>query len=245
MPALPSLRLAASLTLGILLSLGAGCSKEDAAFRAAQEANTIEAYEGYLKEYPNTTNQVAVEETLDQLYYDAATKEKTEEAYKAYLEHFPKGKHAPKMQGEYEQVMYKKAMKAGDTASIQAFLQAFPNGNFTAKAQKRYDELTYFTSLSVSDVKVEKINMQGDRRGEMNGWQITGAITNAGAKGVKSITAKVGPKGGEGVEVTAGPCAPGEKVTFEVKTEHAPEGWDESTVAVDYTGVIFGEAPAQ
>lgn len=243
MPAFPSPRWTASLVLGFALALSVGCSKEEAAFQEAQSANSIEAYEKFQSDFPENSNQVTVSDRLDELYYERAQQEKSEEAYKAYLAKYPTGRHAPEIQGEYEKARYKSANKEGTRSSLEAFLKDFPAGNYTQKAKSRLEEVRYFEKLSVSDVKVTKVNLEGDRRGPMNGWEITGSVTNTGDRSLSAVEMAVGPKGATGLKASLGAVAPEASLPFSVKLDKAPDGWDETTVAVDYRRVEFAPEP--
>jgi hypothetical protein len=232
----------AALAVGLTLLFGTGCSKENAAFEQAQTADSIEAYEAFLRDFPDTTNAVTVQERLDQLYFDAAQNAKTVESYNKYLTTYPTGRHVAEVRGEYEKVMYRDVTKDGSRTGLEAFLKEFPDGNYAQKAQKRLDEVAYYDKLSVSDVKVAKTTVTGADGMSQEGWEITGSITNTGDRPVDKVTMTVGAKGGKGQETVSAPMAPGAAATFTVKTLESPEGWDQSTVAVDFTGIEFAAA---
>ncbi len=62
---------------------------EGRAFRRAEAKNTIEAYQDYLKRYPEGKHEKAAQGHISQLEYDQATKQRSVEAYKAFIRKYP------------------------------------------------------------------------------------------------------------------------------------------------------------
>lgn len=83
--------------LGALLLLG-GCSREAGDWKSAQGADTIEAYDGFLKQHPQSEFAAQALERTKQLAeerdWQAATQADTADAYQQFLTQNPEGKWA-------------------------------------------------------------------------------------------------------------------------------------------------------
>lgn len=83
--------------LGALLLLG-GCSRESGDWKSAQGTDTIEAYDGFLKQHPQSEFAAQALERTKQLAeergWQVATQADTADAYQQFLTQYPEGKWA-------------------------------------------------------------------------------------------------------------------------------------------------------
>lgn len=83
--------------LGALLLLG-GCSREAGDWKSAQGADTIEAYDGFLKQHPQSEFAAQALERTKQLAeerdWQVATQADSADAYQQFLTQYPEGKWA-------------------------------------------------------------------------------------------------------------------------------------------------------
>lgn len=83
--------------LGTVLALG-GCSRESGDWKSAQGTDTIEAYEGFLKQHPQSEFAAQALERTKQLAeerdWQVATQADTADAYQQFLTQYPEGKWA-------------------------------------------------------------------------------------------------------------------------------------------------------
>ncbi len=83
--------------LGTVLVLG-GCSRESGDWKSAQGTDTIEAYEGFLKQHPQSEFAAQALERTKQLAeerdWQVATQADTADAYQQFLTQYPEGKWA-------------------------------------------------------------------------------------------------------------------------------------------------------
>ena len=85
------------LVLGCLLALGlAGCSRQQSDWQKARQANTTDAYEHFLKDYPRGEFTAQAQAHLNELYeerdWQRARDADTSEAYQAFVKQHPEGK---------------------------------------------------------------------------------------------------------------------------------------------------------
>lgn len=133
-----------------------------AAWRAAAEANTEEAYRAYLQVEPEGRYVVEADAAIariaeeriaaDDALYQAATERDTVEGYREYLVQLPEGRHlveaqdaiarleqaaAEAAQAEADAEAWRKAESTDSRAAYQGYLDDFPQGAHVAEARER------------------------------------------------------------------------------------------------------------
>ena len=96
-------------------------------FRSAQEANTIDAFENYLKENPDGRYIIQAKAQLETMYLESARKEASLEAYDRYLNRFPKGDLRTRALEEREKFLFRWAKENGSEAAWERFLKEYPH----------------------------------------------------------------------------------------------------------------------
>src|ERR1700691_4080417 len=83
------------LCCAVVLGL-AGCSRQQSDWEKARAANSAEAYEQFLKSYPNgeftAQGQARLKELYEERDWQKARDADTPEAYQAFLKQYPEGK---------------------------------------------------------------------------------------------------------------------------------------------------------
>ena len=110
----------ALILLPILLSLG--CSDP---FDEAQKEGSIEAYETFLADNPNSPFRLQGEIALEELYLEKARTDGTLEAYDTYIEKFPKGQHIDKARDERREFLFSWADKQDTSEGWETFLEEY------------------------------------------------------------------------------------------------------------------------
>ncbi len=154
-------------------------------FQVAQEADTIEAYETYLRENPDGRFASAAESRLEALMLEHAKKEGTIEAYDAYLARFPSWTHKDEAVASRETALFKHAKKENTEAGWKKFLEEYPKAEKSRKAfaEEMLEVHGYLPSLEVGKLKIEQINLAEDPEGPLDGWAFRADVKNDG-KGV-------------------------------------------------------------
>ena len=257
-----------TMTVLVLALLGAAivaCSGESAAYKEACAANTAEAYQGYLEQFPEGLSAADVKHRLDLVDYEAAEAAATPEAYQAYLEAHPDGRFADGARDEARKLSWAAAEEANSVDAMVAFKNEYGTGAMGITADKRLEALRYAaTSVKIEELVVERVNISGDRRAEPNGHVIRAKFTNSGERSAKVMKLRVVFKGegGESVdrktefiatpshpmgipiaERLKAPFAPGEERMFEylIGDDTAKPNWkaDAEHVTVEVTEIEF------
>jgi len=125
------LALAASLTVLLL-----ACSSTEADWQQANSANTVAAYQDFLKQHPNGQHADEARNRIRSLEDDqawmTAMNTNTEASYQQYLSAQPQGAHAQEARdhvtGLQRAAAWKQAEAEGTAPALQAFLEKYPQG---------------------------------------------------------------------------------------------------------------------
>jgi hypothetical protein len=100
------------LLLLVAVAIIAGCASMPKRWRQAESTNTIEAYEDFLKEYPEGSNAEKAKERIMELRYNEAVKENTIPAYQKFLESYPEQRFADDVLSRLNRLARLEQMKA-------------------------------------------------------------------------------------------------------------------------------------
>lgn len=247
------------LLFPLLLSLAA-CTDP---FAAAQEANTIEAYESFLASNPNSPFVTQASIRLEELYLEKARTEKTLEAYDVYLDKYPKGTLREKAVEERRTFLFDWAGEQGTAEAWQKFLDEYPTGDRKLKqeARKRLNMAQHKDLVSIGPVSIEQVNLAENPDGPLDGWGFYADVTVSGDKEVAELVLEVSYLGAEGQvldtrewpvvaprlpgnlpveEEFKVPMKPGETRTFEWTAGDMPAGWSKKArlrpVEIEFVG---------
>lgn len=176
----------ALLTLALALATAVGCDD----YGAVQQEDTIEAYERYLAENPDSSNAFTANIRLEELYLDKARKEATLEAYDAYLARWPEGIHTETAHAERESMLYTRAQREGTAQAWRTFLEEYPKAKpRQARTARRALEAAEYVEahMTIGPIASEKVNLAEDPQGPLNGTRFSTAITHDGERTVASL----------------------------------------------------------
>lgn len=229
------------LVVGFML---AGCSDP---FAAANEADTIEAYDKYLQENPDGRFVIQARSRLETLLLEKAKETRSIEAYDQYLERFPEGALRDEGQAEREALLFDLAKQENTEAAWKRYLDEYPKARKERKqtATRMLKVHRYLPELDVTAPRVQQINLAEDPNGPLDGWGVEVDVTNKGDKTFSDLRLTVQyltPEGGVASErewplvaeywaVPAtdeqkAPFQPGDTRTWEWTTGDVPSNWD-------------------
>jgi cell division protein FtsN len=125
------------LCCAVVLGL-AGCSRQQSDWEKARAANSSEAYEQFLKSYPNGEFTAQAQARLKELYeerdWQKARDADTPEAYQAFLKQYPEGKWTEEARIRVENFTLAQAPSGANAPSAAANPQAASPASPTATA---------------------------------------------------------------------------------------------------------------
>lgn len=158
-------------------------------FYEVQKADTIEAYEQYLEEHPNSRFQFQATTRLEELYLERARERGTLEAYDAYLERFPEGMYHDKALAQREEALFDWAREQDTVEAWSTFLEEYPRAKKKRKTTARQARriAAYRPHLALTEPELERVNLAEDPEGPLNGWQVEVDVTNEGDETLKHL----------------------------------------------------------
>ena len=173
--------------LAIALSIGVLTACDD--FSAVQKADTIEAYETYIAENPDSRMMLQAKTRLEELYLKQAKESGTLEGYDAYLAKFPEGTYVEKAMTEREEFLYGWAKEQDSEEGWKKFLDEYPRADKKRKKEARQAiaMAQYADKLGMTEPKIDRVNLAEDPEGEPNGWGIWVDVTNNGEKVIEDL----------------------------------------------------------
>lgn len=214
-------------------------------FADVQAADTIEAYEEFLTNNPDTRFKMEAEDRLETLYLKQA-REMGLEGYDLYMKRFPEGNQMETAQDEREGFLFAWAENENTKEAWEKFLEEYPKAE---KSRKRKAEAMlkvhkYVGDLELAAPVVEQVNLAEDPEGPLDGWKISADLTNNGERTFEEIRVtmvyldedsnKAGSKEWAAVapywkipieEEHKKPLGPGDTINWNWTTGNVPEGW--------------------
>lgn len=252
-----------SRTLALtLLAFSLGLAACDP-FPQVREQDTIEAYEAYLAEHPDSNYAAEAKGRLDELMYEKAKEAKTLEAYDAYLERFPKGLFHDKARKEREAYLWEWALTTHTPEAWDRYMEEYPqfDAKKVRKARKHKKAAEYKDNVGIGALSAEPANLAENPEGPKDGWMFKADITNNGDQTLTYLQITIRFEDGSGTvigeekwpvvssnygipveEEKKVPMKPGETRTWELLTGSVPDGWSQDKGAkLIPTSVSFEE----
>lgn len=150
-------------------------------YDSASRLDTIEAYEEFLKADPDSAYKAPAEKRLEELYFERAEEQGTLAAYEAYMDRFPDGgPHYPQVLKKASAMAFSAALASGVPA-IEAYLEKYGKGDKVLGDRARgVVEAARYGKITVSEPRVEAVNLGEDPEGPKNGWGVSADVKNEG-----------------------------------------------------------------
>jgi hypothetical protein len=246
-----------SMLYGLIVTLLlGGCGPN---FAKVQEADSIEAYEGYLAADPDGRWATEARYRLELLYWEAAQAENNLEAYDRFLEEHPKSRYKKEARSAREKYLFAWAKEVGTPEAWEKYVGEYKNAKDHSKyADNALRIIAYGDGLQLSEPTVKRVNLAEDPKGPLNGWGIYVDVTNNGDKTLATVKLTVDYLDDEGTrlgskeyalvhhfwrmpveDIAKIPMKPGETRTWEWTTNKTPERWTSEKVRVKTTALVF------
>jgi hypothetical protein len=185
------MRIRNQLAILAITALLGGCASEFAAFEEAKAANTLEAYQAFLTEYPDGVNKAAAVERIDNMEWTVAESENTAEAYEGYMSAHPDGRHLQDAQLAAPKLAWQVADYSGDKAQVEGFLEKYGRSAYAKKGEARLALLELGPKhLEVGPTRLEE--------GGKNRWTVAADVKNVGQVDVITAEFRVAWRNGDG-----------------------------------------------
>jgi cell division protein FtsN len=138
-----------TITVLLLSTALFACSSTESDWNKAQSANTVTAYQDFLKQHPDGPHAQEARNRVQKMTDDQAWSEaqatNTVEAYQQYLQKEPTGTHAQDAQTQITSLQraaaWKTAQAANTEPALQEFLQKYSSGPEVEQARAQLQKL--------------------------------------------------------------------------------------------------------
>ncbi len=132
------------LMLFVLVFLG-GCATMQSHWQAAKSADTIEAYEEFLKQYPEGDLSNQTRKRLDSLYEKSDWKDSNQKNtiadFEEFLKKYPLGRFTDEVHSQLEPLYFQKAGEKNTIVAFEEFLENYPQSKYANEALSKLENL--------------------------------------------------------------------------------------------------------
>jgi len=140
----------------LFLVIGIGCATTKSDWEKAQRLNTIEAYQEFLRKYPNSEFTSDAKKKMEILEWEKAKQDDTIKAYQEFLRKYPNSEFTSDAKKKIEILEWEKAKQDDTIEAYQEFLKKYPNSEFTSDAKKKMEILEWKKAKQNNTVKAYK-----------------------------------------------------------------------------------------
>lgn len=138
----------------LLILFMVSCSNPEKEFAKAKEKNNIEAYEKFIKKFPNSefTNQAKRE--LENLEYNHALELHTVQSLEAFLSKYPESQYNKEIENEIQKIEYTNVKKINTIDAYKSLLNKYPNTVFKDSVIERIDLLKAYKEDKLKSFRI-------------------------------------------------------------------------------------------
>ena len=166
-------------------------------YEEAQKAGTIEAYDKFIQENPDSRDVFSAQMDVETLMVAKARETQATADFDVYLTRFkdnpPTKATYDKMLGERKEAFWNKALDTNKAADWQAFIDEYEikDPKKTRIARQRLVVANYLPNLQMDPIEKSQVNLQGDESGPLDGWEFSTQITNSGDKDIEAMKLRI------------------------------------------------------
>lgn len=140
----------------------AGCESMESRWQDAQSKNTVEAYENFIKDYPESPFDEEAKGKIIELQFESAKEKNTILAYEEFIEKYPESSFIEEAQSKITELQYEIVRQKNTTEDYKKFIEQYPLSSYAKDAQNEI--LNIFaneirTSKSLKDKEAIENNM--------------------------------------------------------------------------------------
>jgi len=219
-----------------------GCNN----FDSVRQADTIQAYETWITENPDSRYNLEAESRLEDLYIAKAKETALPGDWVKWRERFPESTRVKEVEQDMEISLFAWASKEDSVEGWQRFLELMPSksSKWSKKARALREAKEWEPSLIITPVTIKDVNLAENPEGPMDGKGFYVDVTNTSQSTLATVVLRIDylSEGGEALDsrewpVVAPrfptpvaeewmvPMGPGETRTWEWTTGDLPDQW--------------------
>ena len=135
--------------------------KEESIFKAAQNTNTISAYDDFIKKYPNSIHVEAAKLLIAEATFNQAKTTHTIAAYDNFIKKYPNSKHVETAKLLITEATFNQAKTTHTIAAYDDFIKKYPNSKHVAQVHLWiesiiFEQAKYTDTVAAYDAFLQK-----------------------------------------------------------------------------------------
>lgn len=120
-----------------------GCKNMENRWEDTQSKNTIESYEEFIQDFPESPYNESAKEKIVELHFKNIENSNTILAYEEFLQKYSESKYAEQAQIKVKQLYFQDAKEKNTIEAFTEFISRYPDGSETKEAKVKISELQY------------------------------------------------------------------------------------------------------
>jgi hypothetical protein len=117
--------------------------RQEAEYRPYQQQNTIEAYQEFIKKYPDNLFVSEAKCSIEHLVFAPYEQKDTIEGYRDFMKSYPANRNISRAVEKIDQLEFKEIEDTDTIAAYREFLRQKPRSNYIMLAQQRLQDLEF------------------------------------------------------------------------------------------------------
>jgi len=131
------------LSLVIGLSIILSCANENKDWEKVKSSNTVESYEEFIKEYPNSSLLDSANIYIELIYFSQAKKKNTIEGFENFISRYPESKLIKSAEVILDSLRFSEVANSGNTAALEEYINKYHDSEYIQDIEVILDSLRY------------------------------------------------------------------------------------------------------
>lgn len=141
------------LLVTLMIIISATCFPQKGKWKKAQKANTIESYQEFLRNYPESEFFNAANLKLIELEFNKAKKVNTIDGYKYFLDEYGENSFTEEVKNNLIECEFYKAKNKNTISAYKEFLRKYPDSEFSNSAKYSISKIDFQTSKRINTIE--------------------------------------------------------------------------------------------
>jgi hypothetical protein len=138
--------------LTIIAILLISCSSPESEFQKAKEKNSIQAFDEFIKKYPESSLVNEAEKLIYLISFDNTKDTNTIEAFEEFLRKYPIGEFTDSAKQCIYILSFEKVISYDSLDLLQSFLNEYPNGKYTDTITNKIYEIAFQNAIKIGTI---------------------------------------------------------------------------------------------
>lgn len=130
------------LVFFVILAIS-NCSKQKSPLEKAKDIGTIEAFENFISENPESEFIIEAQMTLDSLRFEKISKSDSIETFESLIANYPQSRFIQQAKDSIMSIHFHEAQSTNTILAYETFIEKYPNSKYVKRIEIILDSLRY------------------------------------------------------------------------------------------------------